>query len=133
MVVRLADPGECRGGGGGRLIRLRGGRWTAAKGFDGVEEGGAGLLAEDLAEQRAERADVAAEGCGFELGRAGFELGEAIGPAGGGPKGRHGLIMLCGGWAGVGELCVREDGRLVKLFRIVGGCGREADPPLREG
>jgi hypothetical protein len=44
----------------------------AAEVFYGVEEGGAGLLAEDLAEQRAERADVAAERRFLEFAGAGF-------------------------------------------------------------
>ena len=62
---------------------------VAAEGLDGFKESGSGLLAEDLAEQGTEGPDVAAEGCGLELGAAGLELGEAVGPAAGGPEGRH--------------------------------------------
>ncbi len=53
----------------------------AAKGFHRVEKLVAGLLAENLAEQRAERADVAAQRRLFGVEVAGFELGEAVGPA----------------------------------------------------
>ena len=67
----------------------------AAEGFDGVVEGLAGLLAEDFAEQHAERADVAAEGSFFELAGGGLEFGEALGPVGWGPERGHLLIMPC--------------------------------------
>ena len=67
----------------------------AAKGFDLFEELVAGLLAKNLAEQSAERANVAAQRrlLGVEVAR--FELGEAVGPAFGSPQRGHLLIMQC--------------------------------------
>ena len=68
---------------------LAAGDGGAAEGFDGVVKGLAGLLAEDFAEQHAERADVAAEGSFFEFAGGGLQFGEALRPVGWGPKRRH--------------------------------------------
>ena len=76
-------------------VGLAAGDGGAAEVFDGVVEGVAGLLAEDFAEEHAEGADVAAEGSFFELAGGGLEFGEALGPVGWGPEGRHSLIMPC--------------------------------------
>ena len=85
------------GGGFGVVsVGLAAGDGGAAEGFDGVVDGFAGLLAEDAAEERAERADVAAEGSFFELAGGGLEFGKALGPIGGRPQGRHKSIMHCG-------------------------------------
>ena len=65
----------------------------AAESLDGFVEWVAGLLAENVAEEHAERTDVAAKGSLFELASGGLELGEALGPVGWGPQGRHLLIM----------------------------------------
>jgi hypothetical protein len=72
----------------------------AAEIFDGGVEGVAGLLAEDFAEEHAERADVTAEGSFFELSGGRLEFGETLGPVGRGPEGRHYMIMPCEGTEG---------------------------------
>ena len=74
---RLVDVGLAAGDGG------------LAEVFDRVEEGVAGLLAEDFAEQHAEGADVAAQRSFFELAGGRLEFGQALGPVGRGPEGRH--------------------------------------------
>ena len=76
-------------------LGLAAGDAGAAEGFDLFEELVAGLLAENLAEQSAEGANVAAQRrlLGVEVAR--FELGEAVGPAFGGPQRGHYLIMQC--------------------------------------
>jgi hypothetical protein len=81
------------GGSGVGGFGLAAGDGDSAKGFDGVEDGRAGLLAENLAEEHAEGADVAAEWGFFEVAGGGFEFGEALGPVLGGPEGLHPLIM----------------------------------------
>ena len=53
----------------------------APEGFDGLEEGVAGLLPEDLAEKDAEGANVPPEGSDFEICGVGLEFGETIVPA----------------------------------------------------
>src|SRR6185437_3817437 len=55
----------------------------------GLEDRIAGLLAEDFAEQHAERADVAAQRSFLELAGDGFEFRETLRPVCRGPKGRH--------------------------------------------
>ena len=60
----------------------------AAQAFDGVEDGVAGLFTEDLSEECAERADVAAQRGLLGIACAGFKLGQALRPVGWGPKGR---------------------------------------------
>ncbi len=57
-----------------------------AKFFDRVEDRVAGLLAQDFAEQHAERADVAAQRGFLELAGGRLQFGEALGPVGRGPK-----------------------------------------------
>ena len=69
----------------------------AAEGFDGGVEGVAGLLAEDFAEEHAEGADIAAKGRFLEVAGGGLEFGEALGPVGRSPEGRHAMIMPCAG------------------------------------
>ena len=81
---RLRRRLRCCGGFG-----LATGDGGAAKGFDGVVEWVAGLLAKNLAEQHAERADVAAQGSFLELAGGGLELGQALRPVGWGPERRH--------------------------------------------
>ena len=58
----------------------------AAKSFYGVVEGFTSLLAEDEAEEVAERADIAAEGGFFEVGGIGLEFGQAVRPVRWSPK-----------------------------------------------
>ena len=85
------------GGGFGVVpIGLAAGDGGAAKCLDGIVDGFAGLLAENTAEERAERADVAAEGSFFELAGGGLEFGKALRPVGGRPQRRHKSIMHCG-------------------------------------
>jgi hypothetical protein len=65
----------------------------AAESFDGFVEWVAGLLAEDIAKEHAERTDVATKRSFFELAGGGLEFGEALGPVGWGPERRHEVIM----------------------------------------
>ncbi len=65
----------------------------APKLFDGLVERRAGLLAQHFAQQHAERTDVAAQRSFFELAGRGLKFGEALGPVGWRPEGRHPLIM----------------------------------------
>ena len=60
------------------VVGFAAGDGGAAEGFDGGVEGLAGLLAEDVAEQGAEGADVAAEGSFFELAGGGLQFGQAL-------------------------------------------------------
>ena len=68
---------------------LAAGDGGAAKGFDGVVERVARLLAENFAEKHAERADVAAKRSFFQLAGRGLQLGEALRPVGWAPEGGH--------------------------------------------
>ena len=72
-------------GGVGLAVGFAAGDGGAAERFDDVEEGLAGLLFEDFAEERSEGSDVAAEGCFLEFAGGCEEFGEALGPVGGGP------------------------------------------------
>ena len=76
-------------------VGLAAGDGGAAELFDGGVEGVAGLFAEDLAEQHAEGADVAAERSFFELAGGGLEFGEALRPVRRSPERRHSMIMPC--------------------------------------
>ena len=84
------------GGGVGRLALCVGLRAFAAgdggpaKLFDGLEDGLAGLLAEDLAEQHAERADVAAQRSFLELAGGACSSARRCGQLGGDQ--REGMI-----------------------------------------
>ena len=60
-----------------------------AQRFDLFIDAGLRLLANDLAEQGAEGADVAAQGRGFPVGGGGEEFLEAFGPGAGEPERRH--------------------------------------------
>ena len=117
LEVEAEGAGELVGGGevegvdtGERLLQMRGGVGLvrraalrcfslaagdggAAKCLDGFVERVAGLFAENLAEEHTERSDIAAQGGFFELTGRGLKLGEALGPVGWRPQGRHVLIM----------------------------------------
>ena len=58
----------------------------AAQVFDGLVEGKARLLAQDFAQQDAERAHIAAQRRFLQLAGGGLELGQSLRPAGWGPK-----------------------------------------------
>jgi len=62
---------------------------SAAQRLHGVKERVAGLLPQHLAQQRGQRADVAAQRSLFGLAGAGLEFGEPAGPAWRSPKRRH--------------------------------------------
>jgi hypothetical protein len=61
----------------------------AAKGFDRIVDRITGLLAKDFAEKHAKRADIASQRSFLEFASRGLKLGEALGPVGRRPKGRH--------------------------------------------
>jgi hypothetical protein len=77
-LIEVAAGGGCVGSG----VGFASGDGGAAEVFDGGVEGVAGLLAEDLAEEHAERAHVAAERSFFELAGGSLKFGEALGPVG---------------------------------------------------
>src|SRR6185437_5129025 len=79
--------GARRGGGG--FFGFAVGDGGEAQLFYGLEDRIAGLLAEDFAEQRAERAHVAAQGSFLEFAGDGFEFRETLRPVCRGPEGRH--------------------------------------------
>src|SRR5580698_6537135 len=66
------------GGSGG--VNLAAGDGGLAKLFDGFEDGHASLLAQDLAEQHAERANVAAQRRFLELAGGRLQLSQALRP-----------------------------------------------------
>ena len=79
----------CSGGGGIRLdsgVGLATGDGGAAKGLDGFIQIIAGLFPQNVAQQRTQRANIAAERGFFQVRRAGLKLSKAVGPVGGGPK-----------------------------------------------
>ena len=80
---------RCRGVCSAAVGGLATGDGGAAKVFNGLVERLSGLLAEDVAKESPEGADVAAEGGFLEVGSVGLKLCEAVGPACGGPKRRH--------------------------------------------
>jgi hypothetical protein len=61
----------------------------SAKLFYGFEDGRAGLLAQNFAEQHAKRANVAAQRSFLKLAGGGLEFGEALWPVGGRPERGH--------------------------------------------
>jgi hypothetical protein len=65
----------------------------AAEILDGIVERIACLLAQDLAEQRAERANISAKRGFLQFASGGLKFCEALGPVGWRPQGRHDLIM----------------------------------------
>ena len=69
----------------GWIVGLAAGNRRAAQGLDGIVERRARLLAEDFAEQHAERPDVSAEGSFLGPGGTGLEFGETVGPGGWSP------------------------------------------------
>ncbi len=99
--LEVKGEGACKLIGAGGIVGFGGERGRVGVGIFAAKDGGlaesldrlvdtgGGLLAEDLAEQGAEGADVAAERCGFEVAGGGEEFGEAVGPGGRIPQGRH--------------------------------------------
>src|SRR5205823_289210 len=65
----------------------------AAECFDGVVESVTGLLAQNLAEEHAQGADVAAKRRFLQFTGRGLQLREPLRPVGWSPEGRHSLIM----------------------------------------
>ena len=62
---------------------------SLAKLFDSLEDGIAGLLAEDIAEQHAERANIAAQRRFLELAGGRLEFSETLRPVGRRPERGH--------------------------------------------
>ena len=80
---RGARLGATSGSGG---VNFAAGDGGLAKLFDGFEDGHASLLAQDLAEQHAERADIAAKRSFLELAGGRLQLSQALRPVGRGPE-----------------------------------------------
>jgi len=70
----------------GACVGFAAGDGGAAQVFDGLVEGQAGLLAQDLAQQHAERAHVAAQRSFLQLAGGRLKLGQSLLPVGWGPK-----------------------------------------------
>ena len=93
VLERIGGWGGARFGAGGACGWIACGFFGFAAGdgglaqfFDGFEDGHAGLLAQDLAEQHAERADVAAQRSFLELAGGRLQFGQALRPVGGRPE-----------------------------------------------
>ena len=67
---------------------------SLAQRFDVFEEVFARLLAQHFAQQRAQRAHIAAQRSFFQLARARFEFGQPLRPAFGVPQEGHRLLIM---------------------------------------
>src|SRR5216683_3114957 len=84
-LLEVSGSGGCIRGSALRSFGFAAGDGGTAKGFDGVVERVAGLLAENLAQKHAERADVAAKRSFLQFAGRGLQLGEAMRPVGWSP------------------------------------------------
>jgi len=73
-------------------VGIAAGDGGVAQVFDGLVERLARLLVQDLAQQDAERAHVAAQGCFLQVAGGGMKLGQSLLPVGWGPKRGHRLL-----------------------------------------